>query len=88
MDQFRKVELYLTQEFFDEANGGSALNRQIHDAVGYLSMWGITSPRHVNVRITGGRRGELNASYRDKDGNQTFFMAAIRDSDGNYSFHS
>jgi len=57
-----------------------------------LSSWGVDGVIYNTVDINGFEAGRnagcLEASYRDKEGKQTFYMFAFREADGHYTTHS
>lgn len=83
----RQVTLVISPEFV-ESIGGS-IDQKTAYAIGYLSTWAIGSDRYHSVTIYANeRRIELEAVYKNKDGETTYTMGAVRDALGTYSFHS
>ena len=84
----RTVEMRFHEEF--ETTAAEKM-KEVNAAIGYLSMWAVTSPERYagKVGIYGDQRGDLHASYRDKDtGEITYTIFAQRGENGSYSFHS
>lgn len=81
----RTVTISASEEFSDATEGH---RKAVESAIGYLSMWAISSDRKKNVTIHGDNEGNLNAVYKNESGDVTYNIFAQHDGNGNYSFHS
>lgn len=84
----RAITLTLSEEFL---NLNAKNDLETFKAIGYLATWAYpnqTEERHCKLDLYGDREGNFQASYKDKDGKQTYFLFGLRRDDGTYSFHS
>jgi hypothetical protein len=58
------------------------------NAIGYLAMWAIGSPRYENVTLYVEPDGCIEGRYSTTGGEITYTIFGKRDDDGSYTFHS
>lgn len=80
----RTVTIRTADEFQNKIVG----DKKLESAIGYLSTWGVGSPRYLTVTLFIDRDGNIDANYWDIGGNVNFTIGGIRQADGSYSFHS
>lgn len=81
----RQLDLGYSDKFDDVVEG----NPQVFSTIGILARWGMGAERFSGkVTIYGDHQGNINATYRDKDGNVTYNIFAQLQDDGSYTTHS
>lgn len=86
----RTVEITVCERF--ESNAGGVLEKAVDDAIGYLSVWSITSGTLPVAKIVCQDDGNISALYTNREGQFGYEIFGMyhESPDGvkSYSFHS
>lgn len=82
----RELKITFDENFRDAI--GNNLDKEVCNAIGYLSTWAIHSESKYRTNIYGDKDGNISAVYFDKAGNVRFSIFGQRSETGTYSFHS
>lgn len=83
----RTMEFYIHDGFEDSYITAGLGKKEVDNAVGYLSNWGVYSPKYAKVKIGCQPTGDIVAMYFNADGEMTYELFAQLSGSG-YSFHS
>lgn len=86
----RTTQFNFHPDFWDAVEGAYD---EAFKAIGYLTTWALVpsdNPSHMgSMSLFGRNDGDLCATYRDANGEMSYFLAGIFHKDeGRYSFHS